>query len=239
MELDPDLLLSAGYVAFERTHQDLFHKGLRWSAGRIKKSFGADRAVGFFGERMAEVPEFIRRIAAIQPTTPILDMGCCDSFMPLHYLAMGYEVHGIDLRDPELPVAGFRYIPGDAAKVQLDRQYQVCTLLSSLEHCGFTVYGLDPASTDKTVISNLRRFLTPDGRFICSLPYGRYAELGWIRVYDQARLQDVFGVIENPTYYRFDGQTWYPCAEPDVRDRVTKAWPIQALVVFESPAQVP
>jgi len=238
MELDPDLLLSAGYVDFKRVHQDLLRKGLRWIAGRIKKSFGADTAVGFFGERMAEVPEFIRRIAAIKPTTPILDMGCCDSFMPLHYLAMGYEVHGIDLRDPKLPVAGFRYIPGDAAKVELDRQYQVCTLLSSLEHCGFTVYGLDPTSTDKAVIANLRRFLTPDGRFICSLPYGRYAEAGWIRIYDQARIEDVFGVIEDPAYFRFDGQTWYPCAEEEVRDRVTESWPPQAIVVFESPAQV-
>jgi len=233
---DPNLPIDATYVVFRDARGGPVQRLWRRVRARLDRLIEGRWTDGFFTERMAEVPEFVRRVSRIAPTTPVLDVGCAGSFMPAHYIAMGYEVHGLDLRDPGLDIDGFRFVRGDAARVELAQKYDAITLLSTLEHCGFEHYGGNVASGDADVIANLRRFLSPRGRFICSVPCGRPAELGWWRVYDEERLLRVFGVMERARWFVARSNAWHPCERPVAVACETTCWPPGALVVFESPA---
>lgn len=235
MRINYHLLRSAPYVSPFYERRGLLQRGLRWASRRLMRTAGADEADAILTERMAELPEFIRRIDRLRPATPILDVGCAESLMPLHYLAMGYEVHGMDLRDPGLNLRGFTYIPGDAGRVALAERYDAITLLSTLEHCGFGHYGGVDLCDDGQVVRNLRGALTERGRFIVSVPSGRAKELGWFRVYDLPRLEALFGEIVEPRWFIYEEPSWYPCSHEDVRDIETTQWSL-AVVVFESPA---
>lgn len=241
MRINASMILSSPYVSTPSSAQREGGQLRRMrhlignAATRLHRWANTDSTEGTATERIAEVPEFIRRVALSAPQTPILDVGCAGSLMPLHYIAMGYEVHGVDLRDPGVDVTGFRYIAGDAGSLDLDCQYDVITLLSTLEHCGLGAghYAAEVTNDDFGVIRNLRRFLTPLGRFICSVPYGRPNNLGWYRVYDEERLLQVFGHIENASYYKFSNATWYPCDKDEIADRDTEKY-VRSAIVFES-----
>ncbi len=233
---DSDLPLKATYCAFRDSRNGRPQRLWRRVRGRLNRSIEGHWTDGFFTERVAEVPEFLCRVARTNPTTPILDVGCTDSFMPAHYLAMGYEVHGLDLRDPGIDAPGFRFIRGDAARLEPEQQYDVITLLSVLEHCGLEHYGGEAAATDARVIRNLRRFLTPRGRFICSVPFGQPAEFEWWRIYDEGRLISVFEALEEVRCFRSAAGAWYPCEQAEAAVIETTGWPPGAVIVFESGA---
>ncbi len=238
MRINYEALRAAPYVSPFYERRSLVHRALRHASRLLMRCCGAHVADAILTERMAEVPEFIARVRGADPASPILDVGCAESFMPLHYLAMGYEVHGVDLRDPELDARGFSFIHGDAGKLEFQRQYDVITLLSTLEHAGFAHYDGGAVCDDHAVIGNLRRFLTPTGRFICSVPCGKPQDFEWFRVYDLARLVEVFGVVEAPRWFLFETPTWYPCSQEDAERVQTAQW-AEAVIVFESPGLLP
>jgi len=94
----------------------------------------------------------------------VLDMGSSDSYVLKNLAARqrSGRLHGIDLRDPDVPVRGVKYIVGDLMDTKLpDRAFGALTCMSVIEHdVDFARFARESS-----------RLLKPGGRLFVTFDY--------------------------------------------------------------------
>lgn len=126
------------------------------------------------------------------------------------------------------------YIYGDLRDTILkDGLFQEIVCLSTLDHVGMDntkIYSEDSRFCEQSpreyrlVLQELRRLLAPGGRLLITVPYGRYANLGWMQQFDAPRLQDLIdsfdGKVAAQTLYKYQETGWQVASAEECADSV-------------------
>ena len=162
-----------------------------------------------FDERAVEYPWVFHRISALRAGTErVLDMGSVMNFPrvlawwraaknpPLSIVTLAYEGHAHVSQDVRYEFGDMRQLP------YRDGWFGVVLCLSTMEHVGMdnTVYGeaaaavassRDPGAEAAVAMAELRRVTKFEGTLLISVPFGKRADRGWFRVYDEADISQL------------------------------------------------
>jgi SAM-dependent methyltransferase len=157
-----------------------------------------------FDERAVEYPWVFHRMSALHAgARRVLDMGSVMNFPrvlqwwknaknpPLSIVTLAYEGHAHVSQDVRYEFADMRALP------YRNDWFDVVLCLSTMEHVGMdnAVYGdaaaavaksSNPASETALAMAELRRVTRQGGSLLISVPFGKRANRGWFRVYDEA-----------------------------------------------------
>ena len=105
----------------------------------------------------------------------ILDIGGCDSLLPLVLAKAGHLVTVYDFRHYPEKHPNLTVIQGDFLKNNLpDKSFDVVIMVSTIEHIGFGSYGAPVyPDADFVVMKEVRRLLVDSGRAILTFPFNR------------------------------------------------------------------
>lgn len=149
--------------------------------------------------RVVEYSFVVSRLAC-KPPGRVLDVGCASSvnMIPLTLARLGWEVHGIDLREWDLRFSKFRFSRMDVRKMEYpDCHFDCAYDVSTMEHVGvsgrYRIIQDDP-DADLKECEEVYRVLRAGGTFYVSIPYGpRYKVIRPMgRVYDQDAARRLF-----------------------------------------------
>ena len=128
--------------------------------------------------RIIEYPFVLGTLAAARAGR-VLDVGCADAgnLVAPTLASLGWQVHGIDIRDFSLPYAGFHFLRGDmTGGTGFDDCFFDCVYaVSSIEHFGISGrYGVreDDPEADFKAVHEVRRVLKRGAPFLLTVPYG-------------------------------------------------------------------
>jgi SAM-dependent methyltransferase len=126
----------------------------------------------------------------------LLDIGGCDSLLPIRLAAMGHLVTVYDFRRYPERHPNVRVIQGDFLRNELPaRSFDIAILVSTLEHIGLGAYGAPQYhDADLRTMRELRRVLGDDGKAILSFPFSDKDGVipGFERWYSTEQLQRLF-----------------------------------------------
>ena len=106
----------------------------------------------------------------------ILDVGCCESKLPVELAKQGHDVYGVDVgvyADSRL----FTFVQGDIRQMPFNNEFfDAVTAVSTIEHIGLGRYG-DPIASDgdREAVDEIKRVLKTGGRMIITIPCGKDA----------------------------------------------------------------
>jgi SAM-dependent methyltransferase len=139
--------------------------------------------------------EFVWR-SVVGQKLKILDIGGCDSLLPLVFARQGHDVTVCDFRRYTERHTNLAAIQGDFLCNDLpDRYFDFVILVSTIEHIGFGCYGAPRYENgDIAVMKEVKRVLAEGGKAILSFPFGdREREIqGFERWYDVNRIKRLF-----------------------------------------------
>lgn len=162
-----------------------------------------------FDERVVEYPWVFHRMSALRAGAKrVLDMGSVMNFPrvlewwraaknpPLSIVTLAYEGHAHVSQEVRYEFGDMRALP------YRDEWFDVVLCLSTMEHVGMdnTVYGdaaaavatsSNPASETAVAMAELRRVTRQGGSLLLSVPFGKRANRGWFRVYDEADIRQL------------------------------------------------
>jgi SAM-dependent methyltransferase len=188
-------------------------------------------------ERIVEYPWALARMRALHtPGARILDAGSVLNhplllehcrvarLTPISIVTLRYEGHAQVSDDVRYEFADLRSLP------YRDEWFSLVVSLSTLEHVGMDNSGYgDAASASaqpnlelRRALDELARVTTSDGRALISVPFGKRAHRGWLRVLDEAEL----GVLSQPPNWRLErtrcfragADGWRECSLRDAED---------------------
>jgi len=188
----------------------------RIQAGAAGIYWSAIRAAGWeavVSEQVVEGPLVLQHLRATD--RQVLDFGGYESVLPLQLASLGHEVTVLDQRrypltHPNLTVrAADLYDPG----LRFDEPFDSIISVSTIEHLGLGRYGdVTREDGDRAGVDRLWSFLRPGGRLLASVPAGKPAAQRGYRVYNEARLYDVFPRITEIRWFRKEHRSgaWLP-----------------------------
>lgn len=148
--------------------------------------------VSLVTERIVEKAFVIRHLP--DPPKRVLDLGCCESQLPLELASNGYSVVGIDFRPYSLSHPQFDFLRGDLCHLPLKKEsFDVVCSLSTLEHIGIGHYGDAQGAefSDRRGVEEIIRVLRSGGRFILTVPFGCPGANAVHRVYGNKTLSEL------------------------------------------------
>jgi SAM-dependent methyltransferase len=188
-------------------------------------------------ERIVEYPMVFR---LIRPSGRVLDVGCASSRLPLELASLGYEVHGVDLRDFPISHASFTFHKCDLLQGSLPfepESFDIVTAVSSIEHFGLGAYGdrPDDRDADRRGISVLRSLLKPGGQLILTCPFGRRATTKKHRIYDPQGLHDLLQgfTIQGEYYFRRRSGGWSPASKEALATVDSPTLPVNGVAIVD------
>lgn len=152
----------------------------------------------------------------------ILDIGCCESKLPIELASIGYEVYGLDQREYSLKHPNFKFVQGDATSLPFsDAFFDIVVSVSTIEHIGHGVYG-DPLyeKGDRRALLEMWRVTKPGGSVLLTMPYGGkplpedsfwYNKIHWYNPEAIKRLTEGLNVEKEAFYSKKEG-CWVPCS---------------------------
>ena len=187
-----------------------------------------------FEARLIEYSFATSNIAKGLEKARVLDIGCCESKLPVYLAKRGYDVYGIDIGDiPEHEL--FTFIQGDLRKTDFnDGFFDIITAISTIEHVGLGRYD-DPISSkgDEEALREMHRILKSGGQLVATIPCGKdticYSKEGvpLSRVYSSNSLINLlrgFRILEL-SYIIKKGHIWLPASMADTKQAVQHASP--------------
>ena len=155
-----------------------------------------------------------------KPPAKVIDVGCVSSLFPLILAGFGYDVTGIDIRDypilKRLSFPNFKFIKHNICN-RFDDIFDCVTAISTIEHLG--IYGRYGSkkddNADMKAITNIYHLLCKDGKFILTIPVGKYKILPpYYKINDWEHIEYLIAGfdIEDEQYYLTDKNGyWYQC----------------------------
>ena len=170
-------------------------------------------------ERSIEYPFVFMNIG--EPPATILDIGCSGSDFPIVLAAYSFNVYGTDIRDYHIKNPTFTFIKGDIMSTSFpDNFFDIITAISTIEHLGLAGrYEVkdDITSADEIAIKEIKRIIKKNGRFIMTVPYGRFTIFKpWHKVYDDKNLKNLitdFSVLKEKYFIRNRNGCWIPATK--------------------------
>jgi len=173
-------------------------------------------------ERIVEIPFVHARVEGAR----VLDVGCCESLLPLELASLGYDVVAVDLRPYPLAHPRLTSVREDIRRCSLPADsFDTAIALSTIEHIGLGFYAeaRDPDG-DRAAVRAILRLLRPRGRFLLTVPFGRPVPGPGHRVYDDRRLQAVtegFLREELICVARNEAGAWCPTPPAEAEGRIS------------------
>lgn len=145
-------------------------------------------------ERVVEVP-FIFQNLPKNIKSKILDVGCCETILPIQLASLGYKTTGIDVRPYELNHPNFSFIQADICQTKsLVGQFDLVTCVSVIEHIGLdTIYGKsDKKSSDKKAIKAMFSSLKPGGKLLLTTPVAKqFSKSEFMKIYTPKKVRQL------------------------------------------------
>lgn len=177
-----------------------------------------------FNERIIERPFVFQNLPK---KGRILDIGCSDSIMPIEIASLGYETYGNDLKKYPYRYPGFKFIQGDAFKLDFpDNYFDAITCISTLEHVGLSkdFSGNTGKRKDKLLIEKIRKMLKKKGILMLTIPFGarRILENKYTRIYDSEECRWLFSGFRRikQRYFYQKGEIWEETS-PEFLEKLT------------------
>lgn len=178
-----------------------------------------------FNERIIERP-FVFQNLPKNKKAKILDIGCSDSIMPVEIAALGYETYGNDPRKYPFRYPKFKFIQGDALKLEFENYFDAITCISVIEHVGLSMdYSGKSPRKDGELMQKIKKMLKKKGILILTTPVGtkRILDNQHTRVYDSKELKFLFSgfkIIEERYFHQKNG-VWNECSS-EFLEKLTK-----------------
>lgn len=184
-------------------------------------------------ERVIEYPWMISRLT--DRPTHLLDAGSAlnhSYLLNLPFLKKKLIVIYALATDDFLNLKNISYIHGDLREIGLKEQvFEEIICISTLEHIGLdnTKIYIKNEHYKETKLLDYRRailefwrLLTPGGKLLITVPFGRYQNLGWLQQFDFSLLKDVIkifkGNIRDQTFYQYKSSGWIRSNLTDCQD---------------------
>lgn len=144
-------------------------------------------------ERIIENP-FVFQHLPKSKKTKILDIGSCETIMPIQLASLGYQVTGMDIRPYDLTHPNLKFIQEDICQTTLPKEsFDVITCISVIEHIGLdTLYGKSHKQTsDKKALQQMYKLLKPGGELILTTPVAAepFEQPRFMRIYSPNQLK--------------------------------------------------
>jgi hypothetical protein len=142
-------------------------------------------------ERSVEVPWARQRVGAARR---VLDVGCSTSDYLGDLAGTGSRqdrhIYGLDPDAPR-PIRNVGTVKGTIVAPPFPpTSFDLILCISTVEHIGLPVYGQHEfPHGDILAMRHIRRLLTPGGRLLLTVPFGRAQVNPWFRVYDRPGLR--------------------------------------------------
>lgn len=188
-------------------------------------------------ERVVEYPWFFSRLPSSDPGT-LLDAGSVLNF--------DYILDHPSLQNKQITIAtlapekkafwrrGISYLFDDLRSTCLkDDYFDWIVSMSTLEHIGLdntTYYTGDPSKMESNnddylkVVAEMRRILKPGGTLFLSIPFGNYANHGWLQVFDNrmvSRILETFSPTEKTVqYFSYRNRGWETASQEQCSDAI-------------------
>lgn len=182
-------------------------------------------------ERAVEVP-FV--VSQYQGEARVLEIGFANAETRYVEALAALEVPllvGLDLvpGEPKREQVFTRVVADARHDVFRAGAFDLVLLISTVEHVGRdnSGYGIGghgggSEHPDRQAIATIARWLSPGGRLLVSVPFGRYEDHGWLVNYDAAHLDALVAAsgldLASAQYYEQRGG-WVPCDRHEVRHR--------------------
>jgi hypothetical protein len=217
----------------------VWSRALRYIAARHRRALLAGDPRVVISEQIVENPMVLRNIPPEAST--VLDFGGVESVLPITLAALGYRVTVWDRRPyafahPLLSAVRQDILSGTP---QGFGPFDVVVSVSTIEHLGLGSYGdAVMGDADAKGVAVLWSLVRTGGRLIVTVPVGRAAVHPGFRVYDRARLQQVFPHPGSVHYFRKSGRdgVWERVEAADVEnldyEAPTEPLPVDAVAVL-------
>ena len=198
----------------------------RLHAGAVEIYWHAIRASGWravVSEQVVEGPLVLQHLRPAD--VRVLDFGGYESLLPLQLASLGHEVTVLDQRRYPLTHPNLAVRTADLYDPQLrfDKPFDTIISVSTIEHLGLGRYGdVTWEDGDRAGVERLWSFLRPGGRLLASVPVGIPTVQRGYRVYDEARLYNVFPRIAEIRWFKKEHRfgAWLPSNAGAVADLV-------------------
>ena len=204
-----------GVLNYDRSHRGFRSRFNLWLNEPIIIEYTpADVRWALTVERIAEIPFVLQAVSALSPPARILDIGACESLIPLELASLGYKVTALDIRPYAFMHPNLTAVQADILTWAGDgAPYDAVILLSTVEHFGLPVYGQTniDADADRRAMDRVRSLLRTGGLLVLTTPFGPSAVGPTERTYsasDLSQLLDGFTVQHCRVAHRQDDRTW-------------------------------
>lgn len=154
------------------------------------------KGVYFFSQRSVEYSWVLQNLDLHRGR--VLDVGCCESALPLWLAHQGLDVHGIDVRDYSFESPEIIFNKEDICNNQYpDEFFDRIITLSTIEHVGMGAYG-DPhrRNGDLFAMKEMKRILKKNGMILLTTQYSQNYFETWERYYDNSSLERLVSIFD-------------------------------------------
>ena len=176
-------------------------------------------------ERVVEIPWVLSRY---QSERRVLDIGSAFALeLYLRYLRRLHipELHGLDLGAAR--VSGMTMTRADVRHMPYqDGYFELILCVSTLEHIGrdnvnYGVGASDDARGDYVALAEMRRVLSPAGRILITVPFGRPGDYGWFKQFDLPSFDELLKetglTAEELSVYGYSASGWSRVLDPSTQ----------------------
>jgi len=129
-----------------------------------------------------------------------LDVGCCETILPIQLASLGYKITGLDIRPYELSHPNFSFIQADICQTNLSpEQFDMIICVSTIEHIGLnTIYGKsNQKSSDKKAIKSMFSLLKPKGKLFLTTPAAnKFTQTKFMKIYTPKKIHQLLKDFE-------------------------------------------